>query len=104
MWAEIAPARARLHVFGQLGCVAYRTIAGKCFSQKISRDSRHRRLIVRDRVLSPGHAIAVQKFSLSLRRAAVERAVAMREPPEFLDHIPMLPRVAQLLRIAQRLI
>jgi hypothetical protein len=86
------------------GCVAYRTVAGECFSQKVSRDSRHRRLIVRDRVLSAGHAIAIQKLALRLRRAAVERAVAMREPSEFLDDIPMLPRVAQLLRIAQRLV
>ena len=28
----------------------------------------------------------------------------MREPPEFLDDIPMLPRVAQLLRIIERFV
>ena len=55
-------------------------------------------------MLSAGHAIAIQKLALRSRRAAVERAVAMREPSEFLDDIPMLPRVAQLRRIAQRLV
>ena len=48
---------------------------------------------------STGYIVIIQKLPLGLRRAAAERAIAMRKPPECLDHVPVLPRVAQLLRI-----
>ena len=53
---------------------------------------------------SAGHVVIFQKLPLGLPRAAAKRAIAMGEPPEFFDHIPMLPRVAQLLRIIEHLV
>ena len=53
---------------------------------------------------SAGDAIIIQKIPLGLRRASAKHAIAMREPPEFFDDIPMFPRVAQLLRIIERFV
>jgi hypothetical protein len=47
--------------------------------------------------------VIIQKLPFGRRRRAAKGAIAMREPPEFLNDVTVLPRVAQLLRIIELL-